>query len=351
MSAFSFPTDEQCLADGQRLTRRKISNRATDSLNFEIAIPKTWRQIRDGHSAPIPKQPFVDLAGFQDLPSPTRQVVVQASAIQHEVGLSDYLSHLNQLDGYSLIEQRLADNDPDQPDRLIRRKLRNGQVWIGRQTAYKVGIENGAYVVVLNAGCLVAQYRKDAGLLDRIVKSFGPASTPDFGFAERLKIVSQRMPIDFASYLPASWKEIQPSCCRHDEMRRSFVKLFRGRQIGGLTIHFSTKERYPRSRDFVRQALLNWNDVSKTKAKIDLGPRVADFSLQRGITRLKFERDPSRNYDLEFYWGSFNRERLYIELVGPDKKQDFEAWAINRRALQHFFREFRCQRAKFAVPN
>jgi hypothetical protein len=315
------------------------------SLKCVLSLPDFMVLFNSNPEPPIPQMPFSNLAHFRDREqNQTIEILIQASVIQSEVTLLDYYGYWAQKSKEELIQTRFVDNNTDKPDMLLSKRFSNGQTWITRRTGYKVWMGHGAYVVTLSIACDLTYYAQNADLFFFIITSFRPSYTPDYNLAERLTLFSRRYPVDFATYVPMSWEEVHHHNDTMQEMKSCLTKTYKKQISGVLTVNTATLRQYPTTETILWPYLnayfnkgFDFNAIKTREANVfGRFHTVADsinFTYRLGAE--------SMEYNLTFYLGNDTDHWFYVEMFGPSKVQDFDAWAINKRALQLFIENFK----------
>ncbi len=341
-----FPTELNAAAiRGVRFQEWTNDEHRFNLLKCTVAIPDFLFLFKSNPNPPVPAVPFVDLGYFRDrAENQTFEIIIQAGAIQHEISLNDYYAYLATLSQEEIIQQRLIDNDTEKPDILLSKRFSDGQTWITRRTGYKVWMEHGAFVVTLNLACNQNYYYQNADLFYYILSTFKPLYTPEYQLAERLKLVTRRYPVDFATYVPMSWHEVHHHNDTVDEMRACFTKTFKNQVSGALTINTVSMRQYPTSEAVLWEYLkpyfdkgFDFNAIRFQEAAVFGGfNTVADsinFTYWSGGNGIQ--------YNLTFYLAHNSDNWFYVEMFGLAKAQDFDSWAINKRALQLLIQNFK----------
>ncbi len=318
----------------------------SDLLKYVLLIPDFMFLFKSNPIPPTPATPFTDLGYFRDRPQgQTVEVIIQASVIQSEVALEDYYISLASMSGEEVVQRRLINNNTDKPDMLLTKRFSDGETWVTRRTGYKVWMgENGAFVVTLNLACHLNYYYQNADLFYYSLSTFRPVFTPEYQLAERLKILTRRYPVDFATYLPMSWKEVHHHHDTMQEMKACFTKTLRNQIVGMLTVNAAKIQQYPNAETILWTYLKNYTDkgfdfnaIQTRKAQVfSKFHTVADsinFTYHQG--------GKSMQYNLTFYLAQNDNAWFYVEMFGLAKSQNFEAWAINRRAIQLLIENFK----------
>ncbi len=312
-------------------------------LNFQMALPEDFILVSNINNLPTTQNPLIDTAYFKS-PDNDIEVLVQISFIIHEVALENYLIQTETLSGESVLEKRRINNNEDEPDRLTQKTFPDKQVWVTRRRAQKVWNGNGAFVIIINASCNKNNYEKYAELLCAIVSEFKLLKKDLYDKAERLKLVSRRYPLDFATYIPMSWKEKHHHYNTTEYLNLIFTKDIRGRTKGIMTLFCRkvTPDFYDKShvmntaRDRLIRLGQDMDDI-KTNEYSDL-PGF-DF-VQEGFIKLTDKKNKSTN-EAHFYLAQKKMTWFYAEVFGANKDSDFESWAINSRAINLLIENFK----------
>lgn len=342
-----FPTELNSeVTRSMRFREWNNQDHKTNKLRCSIIVPEYLLLFKSNLNPPVPSTPVIDLGYFRDREqNPTLEVIIEASVIQHEISLSDYYIYLAQQSQEEVLQLRYINEDTDKPDMLLSKRFPDGQTWITRRTGYKVWMgENGAFVVTLNMACNQNYYYQNADLFYYILSTFRPVHPPEYQLAERLMLFTRRYPVDFAAYVPMSWKEVHHHNDTMQEMKACWTKTYKKQISGFLTVNAATLRQYPTAESILWPYLnayfdkgLDFNVINTREANV-FGKfhTVADsinFTYRRG--------NESMEYNLTFYLGNDADHWFYVEMFGPSKVQDFDSWAINKRTLQLFIENFK----------
>jgi hypothetical protein len=335
MSTF-FPT----IADTKNLNLKKwINNESiSEEMRFEILLMSQGDVIKQDIDFPTVEKPVIDCI-FYENKSLKVQVIVQCMFIESEVSLQHYMEYFSMQANEKILEQRCINNDCDKPDMLASRSFDDGETWITRRTAYKRWAGEGAYVIIANVATDQKLYNQNAALLFAISNSLKPIGIPEYDKAERLKLVTKRYPLDFATYLPWSWEDVHHHNDTLQKMNLVYTKTIRGEIKGVFSITCRLwSEDFNEMNDVLKEVHkpykvqginLNGFTLSKTDS-------VKGFpNFMKGS--IDFPQDTaggSKKNNISFYIGKKNNAWFYSEIFGPAKETDFEAWAINDRAME-----------------
>jgi hypothetical protein len=318
----------------------------TNQLKISLVVPEYLFLFKSNINPPVPKAPFVDLGYFRDREqNQMLEIIIEAGVIQHEISLSDYYNYMAQKSGEEVLQQRFIDDDTDKPDMLLSKKFPDGQTWITRRTGYKVWMgENGAFVVTLNMACNQNYYYQNADMFYYILSTFRPVYPPEYQLAERLKLHTKRFPVDFATYVPISWTEVHHHNDTMEEMKSGLTKIYKEQLSGVLTVNAASMRKYPTAETILWPYLsayfdkgFDFNTISTREANVfGRFHTVAD-----SINFTYRQAGQAMDYNLTFYLGNDSNNWFYVEMFGLAKTQDFEAWAINKRALQLLIQNFK----------
>lgn len=302
---------------------------------------------------PGEKRPLVDLAWFRVFEQVCPlEILVQATAMTHEVALCDYYRNWARSAGEKELSLTLDNDDPDAPSQWVERVFPDGQTWIARRAGFKVWQGFHGWVVTVHVACPAARFADHAQLLESIASSLCPVETADYRLAEHLRLVTRGQPVDFASYLPISWRELPH---RHDlpgPFRLAFRKSLRNRTCGFFNLVVGDKQQFPGSGVFLREALSGWTAIGLDPASIPFQPTGNWGAWQAVRGSVEFESleravpdgtapGGSKRYALQLGLADAGSHWFHAETIGPTAEDDPEAWAINRRALELFARNFR----------
>jgi len=308
-----------------------------EQLQIQLELPSILHLYRADTICPAPNVPFVDLGYFKDKNGKI-EVIIQSSVIQHELSLEDYYTYFSLNSKEKIINKRLIDNNPDKADLLTIKKFEDGQSWVTRRTGFKIWMGEGALVITLNFACEANTYNDYADMFFYMMNSFKLINEPEYDLAEKLRLYSRRYPLDFATYIPFSWKEDSHRIDMPDNMQSTFKKQFRGIVSGILHINAQKINNENSSRDAllsnylapcIKQGL-NLQEVEFTSEKSFFGFTEIekcdhDFFIDENGTKI--------GMNVKIYLMKRKKCWFYIGIIGLSESQNFEVWAINKRAF------------------
>jgi hypothetical protein len=313
-------------------------------LKFSVLIPQAFNLFKSFPTPPSVKQPFVDCAYFKS-PDGQLEVIVQSSFMESELSLQHYLEYLAHLSGETIEHLRLMDDNPDQPDVLVSRKFSDGQTWMTRRMGYKVYGGDCAVVIVVHAAVNLEHYARYAEVLYCIASSLQPLEKPSYALAEKLRLFSKKHPGDFATYIPESWQELHHHNNSMKKYNAVFTKKLRNKISGVLNIStLSVDEAYA-----PQVALKRFHEgYVEQGMQMHTIPLVKSAEMKCFNAVLKGEMEfpaaenqPQIKNLITFYIAENKGSWFYIEMFGPARDSDFEAWAINWRALNLVIEHFK----------
>jgi hypothetical protein len=324
--------------EGYRLQEWSNEPAPFPEMKFSINIPQNFELVNGNVQTLSLDKPIGDCAYFKS-PDKDIEVLVQYAFLQFEVSLTDFLHYYSKSDDIAILEQRLIDNNSDLPDELIQVKFPDGQIWDTRRTGYKIWNGDGAFVIIINAACSQLNYNKYADLLFAITSSLRPFKKPDYEKAEKLKIVSRRYPMDFTTYLPFSWNDIHHHQDTMSTMNLVYTKKLHGELSGIFSISCLAIDPVLKDKESVFDKM--------HKPYKELGTDFSTFQLVKSDEikcfrtlwkgTLDFHRKndrPGNKSNITFYLAKKSGVWFYMEIFGPAQETDFEAWAINNRAME-----------------
>ncbi len=314
-------------------------------LEFQLDVPESAVLGKSSRQLPSKELPLVDLAWFRVLDELNPlEILVQGTVMKHEVSLCDYFKLWSEVGGETILDLSLTDGDPDLAGVLLSRQFPDGQTWVTRRCGYKVWQGFFAWVITVNVACPAGSLEKNTRLMQTIAESLRPVHPIEYGFAEHLRLVTRGEPVDFASYLPISWKELPH---RHDQpgpMRNVWRRELRGNSSGTFSLVVASKNDFPNRDAFLAEAVSTWTSVGIDPNQISSDPPVllGQWQAVRGTQHVICQRDGAEmGYRLDLLLADTNSHWFHTEVFGPSPEEDFEAWAINHRALDIFARQFR----------
>jgi len=330
--------------DRNQISKFSFSNwentmNAYESLRVNLKLPSFLSLYRADTICPAPKMPFVDLGYFKDQNKEV-EIIIQASAMQHEIALEDYYAYFAKTAKEEIINKRLIDNDPDKADFLTLRKFEDSQVWITRKTGFKTWMGKGVFVITLNLSCNETVYHKYADLFYFMMHSFQLKNTPEYTLAEQLRLIARKYPLDFGTYIPFSWKETKLHFDTMVDMRTCFKKKFRGTISGMLNIN-ARKIEEDRKNNY--KAMLN--TYLEPYVKQGLVIDEINFFKTKKYPNIPNAEECNHNFkisqqgkkialNIRILIFQVSNCWVYIDVIGFGENQNFEAWAINKRAFQ-----------------
>jgi hypothetical protein len=330
-----FPTayNKQALA-ADPLKQYEHKDAQRNEMRFTIGYPASFRVVGRSFDEPTVGQPFIDCL-FLESASGDLQVIVQCSYMQYEVSLENYYEQMMLQAGEMQLDKRLINDQKDKPDILSQKNFPDGQIWVTRRTGYKVWCGEGAFVITVNAATNLENYTRYAELIYAIASSLQSVVKPEWTLAERLLLVSKRYPVDFATYIPISWKEYHHHNDTVDEMNLVYTKTY-GNTLSGMASMCCVPEYKVGGKDEMLKKchqgyLAMGADLSRIRIeKSDIN------SLSNAIKgSIEFPLEKNKpNSLLTFYLAKKGTNWVYMEMFGPAKETNFEAWALNDRALE-----------------
>jgi len=306
-------------------------------LHFSIRLPEGFNKVSEEGNAPSLQKPYIDAAYFK-AGNGNAEVLVQVSAIEHEVSLLNYYLNFINEGKEQLLDYRLINDNQDQPDILSEMTFPDNQRWLTRKTGFKVWNGSGAFVVTINAACNATKYHEDAAhVILAIAQSLKPLYPVEYAFAEIQYLITRRYPLDFACYLPVSWHELHHHNNTMDYMNLSYIKKINGNPIGILFIQVKAVAQ----NETFETILSHFHKAYSERYTINnlhLHPtkRLKCFSekvLEGCATLQPQEAEITAFNTINFYLTKYNSNWLYIEMFGHAKEENFEAWAVCDRAL------------------
>jgi len=309
-----------------------------DELKIQIELPDILNLYRADTICPAPKMPIVDLGYFKDKKGKI-EVIIQASVIQHEIALEDYYIYFTNQTKETIVKERLIDNDPDKADFLTVKRFQDGQNWVTRRTGFKIWMGKGAFVVTLNFACEESVYDSYADMFYYMMSSFSLLKLPDYDMAEQLRLFARKYPLDFATYVPFSWREGNQHFDTLIDMRSTFKKQYHGIVSGILSINSMKLEENKNisKKEILHKYLAAYEKQGLVIDKIQFSPieKMLDFETVEKCDH-KFSINQNGTLvvlNLKIFLVKIKEYWFYIDLIGIDKSQDYEAWAINKRAF------------------
>jgi hypothetical protein len=178
-----------------------------------------------------------------------------------------------------------------------------------------------------------------------IASSLKPLEKPTYALAEKLRLFSKKHPGDFATYIPESWQELHHHNNTLKKYNAVFTKRFRNKIAGALNIStLSVDEAYAPQvalkqfhQGYVQQGM-QMHSIPLVKSS-----EIGCFnSVLKGEMEFPASIDqPQLKNLITFYIAEFKGTWFYIEMFGPARTTDFEAWAINWRALNLVIEHFK----------
>lgn len=319
------------------------SDHPRPELRVRFAMPEGTVCGKQSRAFPSEKSPVIDLAWLRLFdPATPLEIIVQASTMQHEVGLDDYYRLWSRNAGDDIRDISNVDADPDRTTVLFSRTGDDGVAWVTRRTGFKVWQGQHAWVVTLNVACPEERLTACEPLVGSIADSFQPLTPVEHRHAEILRLVTRGAPVDFATYLPMGWRELPH---RHDQpgpQRFAFTRKRDDRTCGVLMVVADAKSSHASCEDFLAEALSTWQKHGLTPRQLEFcAPRPAgNWQAVHATTTLMTELDGRKTESLHRCWlADAGQNWLYAEVFGPSSAADFESAALNRRALDLFARK------------
>lgn len=319
---------------GIRLYEHKKSS--MEEMKFSINIPSSFTIVKETMDPPDINRPVTDCVYFKST-SGDMEVLVQCQHIQYEISLEHYYQYYSQLGGETIVEKRLIGNNEDKPDLLTQKTFPDGQTWITRRTGYKVWNGAGAFVITVNAATNINDYIKYATLLYAITSSLQPMKKPEWELAERLLMVSRRYPVDFATYIPISWKEYHHHSDTMDEMNLVYTKTLRKAISGMLSMCCVAEYKVGGKEAILRKCHKGYIEQGADLSQLytEKTDDIHSFTnVIKGTADFVQKTNEKLKNNITFYLAKKGNNWVYLEMFGPAKDTDFEAWSLNDRAFE-----------------
>ena len=315
----------------------------SEQMRVRLRVPK-FLKLKSAHTfEPTPEQPFIDLAYFKD-EAGSVELIVQASVIQHEIALDDYYTYMAEVAKENCIKKRWIDHDNDKPDLLLSKTFDDQQTWITRRFGFKNYMKYGAFVITLNMACNINLYDKYADVFYYILQSFKPVVEPKFHLAETLNLFSRRYPIDFMTYIPSSWAYMHHHNDTTDFMNAVFVKKMLNQVFGKITINTLKKQKKMTHEQMLKTYLAPYEAHGFDASLVLLSSTNAlDACFKNGLAyacTFPYKRSREGKQDdvitaeLSIMLAQNTENWFYIESFGFAKNENFEPWAVRKRALE-----------------
>ncbi len=313
-------------------------------LHFTIRLPNGFDLVVADPDAPSLQKPYIDAAYFKA--GKNAEVLVQVSAIEHEVSLFDYYNFFLTEGKEQLLHHRFINQNQDQPDLLSQRTFPDGQTWLTRKTGYKVWNGSGAFVITVNTACNTSKYKEEtAHVMLEIMQSLKAIHEIEYDKAEIQYLFTRRYPIDFACYLPVSWHELHHHNNTMEYMNLAFLKKVGENPVGVIYVQAKAITYDQTLENAVSGFLKMYADRFELEnKKVDRPLQFKHFTgkVTEGEVLLhpQKEETPVFNYlrYLIFKHGNF---WFYIEVNSYRIDENFECHTISKRALQLVCENFR----------
>lgn len=308
-----------------------------EEMKFSIRIPSSFTLIKKMDEPPVPEMPVADLAYFKSTGGDL-EVIVQCTHIQYEVSLEHFYHYTAELSGEQEVEKRLINQNEDKPDLLAQRTFPDGQTWVTRRTGYKVWNGAGAFVITVNAATNINDYVKYAELLYAITSSLQPVKQPEWTLAERLAMVSRRFPVDFATYIPISWKEYHHHSDTVDEMNLVYTRTLRKSISGMMSMCCIAEYKVGGTEAVLKKCHKGYLEQGADLSNLRL-MKTDDLQIFNNVMKgtVDFPQehgDQKKKNNITFYLAKKGNNWIYLEMFGPAKDTDYEAWSLNDRAFE-----------------
>lgn len=307
-----------------------------EEMRFALQVPSGFSRKPKETIPPGSDRPVADLAYFKS-ESGDIELIVQCSYIKYEVSLENYYQYTLQ-PGEKLLDKRLINDEEDKPDMLTQRSFPDGALWINRRTGYKIWNGSGAFIITANIATAQDNYLKYADLFCAVINTLKPLPTPEWKLAETLALVSRRYPVDFATYIPTSWKEYHHHSDTVDEMNLVYTKTLHASISGIISMCCMATHKVGGTEAMLRKCQRGYTDQGYDLSNTSL-TKTDDLSVfsnvMRGTVNIPQEKgNPQKENNITFYIAKKNNNWIYMEMFGPARNTDFEAWALNDRALE-----------------
>ncbi len=342
-----FPPEPKRIETPKDFVEWDSGSKREEALRFRLLLPRDFVTVEVNSRVPTsPQEKPKGLVEFVDrIALPRMNVLVVASTLDYEVRLRHfYQAWISQL-GESLLGWQEVIANSEQPDLLSLRQSETGQEWIVWRTGHKYGLDAGAKLITLEVSCRRDFVEANLAQMHSIVRSFAFHSKPQREHAEAIVEVSLKGPLPWKSSLPASWLESKDEVFDETRSTSCYRRTFGGAQTGVLKVVTAIKELYGDEAEMVSQQLANWSEygVRSDRVKQKPGPPLGLLESRTGTARFTVEGLQGINdFELTYMVAQSPIVWLYFEMLGVSPKQNYKAWAINRRALRIFGNNFQC---------
>lgn len=211
--------------------------RPDPAMHYKLIIPLTWRQLPVEPMTISPQTPFGAIAAFGSAASaPAFVATISVALITHELAPSDWLSVYAEQLGERVMEQRHTQTEGGAvPDVLT---LSADQQTVSRWMVIKNGLDRGgAYLHILRVSGPAEAYTPEvANQFFVAIANFDYLHPGNWAYAERLRTLSRRDPLEFVIAYPESWQLLENPAGNKRLYEAQLTKRLNGQDVSRITL-------------------------------------------------------------------------------------------------------------------
>jgi len=267
------------------------------------------------------------------------EVTVAYEAIENEINGSDWLYHVLELMGETIIDKRTFFAESGEYVDVLTQKMYDTENMMSRYRVIKdSGTESeGANFFLVKATCHEEDY---SALNEDILQSitwFTLVNENEWKLAESLKSINADIPIHLSYYYPASWSVKQAEDSRPDLSHYVLSHIIEGKKQNMINLFFMVPEKE------VTAQFISDTMFKRLESVFSIAPPVLNKATNKRNVKLEqlwhgqievYDNDKTNRNLLNIYVGRVESMWFYFELISPLPEQRFYDWAVNKRAIE-----------------
>jgi hypothetical protein len=323
---------------------------AVAGLHYKIGIPLRWRQAAvPRYALPSAQQPFALIAAYEAPAGQPGRASVSVAYIEHELSPADWLSvYLAQRQETVLHQRETKTTGGDVPDVLsLSAPGTSPDQQVSRWLVVKEwASQGGAYLHVLQLSAPAPAYT--AELADQFMASialFDLMQPGQWAYAERLRTLTRREPLEFVTAYPESWQLLENPAGGAMFYQAVLTKTLYGTAVAQLTLAAVSRRLEPAIDRLPAIFLKNYSEKGQFFEPIQFEQQPLRWgaeSVWRAMSaQLPAQPGAPSPADLSIWVAERGPTYAYIELYAGSRALNPEAWAVGRRALTIFLDNLR----------
>lgn len=311
--------------------------RPDPAIHYKLIIPLAWRQLPIPPVQILAQTPFGQIGMFGSTTVTGFTASIRVAYIANEITPSDWLSVYAAQLGERVVQQRHTKQPGGSvPDVLT---LSADEKTVSRWVVIKNGLNaGGAYLHALQVSIPVDYYTAEAAnQVFAMIANFDYLHPGEWPYAERLRTLSRRRPLDFVLAYPESWQLMENPTGTNGYYQAQITRQMNGQEVSRINVAAVNQQTEPDMKRIPDLFLTAYKEqgilfepfrfathplpfagrawMVQTSQLIGVPGEVSASTL----TMLIAERSP--------VW-------LYMEEHTQSRQQSPEAWAIGKRAFE-----------------